>query len=93
VQWSDVWAGAALTAALFVAGKYALSVYLSYSSVTSTYGAAGSLILILLWVYYSALILFLGAEFTQVWAERRGHSVPPEPGAVEMPRLGQARPT
>ncbi|HUE70341.1 MAG TPA: YihY/virulence factor BrkB family protein [Pirellulaceae bacterium] len=92
VHWRDVWVGAAVTAALFVLGKFALGVYLSYSNVTSTYGAAGSLILILLWVYYSALILFFGAEFTQVWADRKGHVAPPEPGAVEMPRVGEARP-
>ncbi len=86
VGWQDVWVGAAVTAALFVLGKFGLGVYLSYTNVTSTYGAAGSLILILLWVYYSALILFFGAEFTQVWADRKGHVAPPEPGAVEMGR-------
>ena len=92
ISWRDVWVGAAVTAALFVLGKFGLSVYLSYSNVTSTYGAAGSLILILLWVYYSAMILFFGAEFTQVWAERRGHKVAPEPGAVEMRRVSGASP-
>ena len=70
-----------ITAVMFVAGKFALGLYLAWSDVTSTYGAAGSLALILLWVYYSALILFLGAEFTQVRARRRGRFIAPEPGA------------
>lgn len=84
VDWRDVWVGAAVTALLFVLGKYGLSLYLAYSSVTSTYGVAGSLAVILLWIYYSSMILFFGAEFTQVWAGRRGRMVRPEPGAVEI---------
>ena len=71
VRWRDVWSGAAVTAALFVVGKAAIGLYLGNSGVTSLYGAAGSLVVILLWVYYSAQILFLGAEFTQVLAKRR----------------------
>lgn len=75
LEWSDVGVGAAVTATLFVAGRYAISLYLAHSGTTSVYGAAGSFILILLWVYYSAQIFFLGAEFTQVYARWRGKLV------------------
>jgi membrane protein len=71
IQWRDVWVGAALTAGLFVVGKFAIGFYLGVSDVGSAYGAAGSVIVILVWIYYSALILFFGAEFTQVWAAHR----------------------
>lgn len=77
IQWRDVWIGAALTAVLFTVGKFLIGLYLGRSSVSSTYGAAGSIITILLWVYYSSLILFLGAEFTQVYACERGSGVAP----------------
>ncbi len=60
-----------MTALLFKIGKFALGLYLGYASVGSTYGAAGSLLVILVWIYYSAQILFFGAEFTQVWAANR----------------------
>ncbi len=70
VQWRDVWIGAALTALLFVVGKYLLGLYLGQKSVTSAYGAAGSLVLILMWVYYASQILLFGAQFTQVYATR-----------------------
>jgi membrane protein len=82
VRWSDVWAGAIFTSLLFVLGKIGLGVYLAWSNPTSAFGAAGSLALILLWIYYSAMILFLGAEFTQVLARRRGRHVAPERGAT-----------
>ncbi len=72
VAWGDVRAGAAATAVLFTVGKELLGLYLGRGSISSAYGAAGSLIAILAWVYYSAQILFLGAEFTQVYARRRG---------------------
>jgi len=72
VAWRDVWAGAAGTALLFAVGKEGIGLYLGQTSATSVYGAAGSLVVVLLWVYYSSQILFLGAEFTQVWARRRG---------------------
>jgi membrane protein len=77
VAWRDVWIGAVLTAILFTIGKYALGVYLGKSNVASGYGAAGSLVLILLWVYYSAQILLYGAEFTQVYANRLGERIVP----------------
>jgi membrane protein len=70
--WRDVWLGAFVTAVLFAVGKVLLGLYLGRASVTSTYGAAGSLIVLLLWVYYSSQILFFGAELTQVYAKRYG---------------------
>lgn len=81
VAWRDVWIGAALTSALFTIGKFALGVYLGKSNVASAYGATGSLVLVLLWVYYSAQILLYGAEFTQVYANRVGERIVPTPDA------------
>ena len=72
IAWSDVWIGATATSLLFTIGKYLIGLYLGKSSTASAYGAAGSLVTVLLWVYYSAQILFLGAEFTQVYAGRYG---------------------
>lgn len=77
IEWKTVWTGALVTAALFVIGKFALGIYFGNSNPGSAYGAAGSLILILLWVSYSCLILFFGAEFTQVYANRYGHAIAP----------------
>jgi membrane protein len=77
IAWSDVWIGAAVTAALFVIGKFLIGLYLGTSTVASTYGAAGSLVILLLWIYYSAQILFLGAEFTQVYANKYGTGIKP----------------
>lgn len=76
VRWKDVWPGAFLTAILFVAGKFALGLYLGKSGVASAYGAAGSVIVILLWVYYAAQILFFGAEFTRVYAKSHKEPAP-----------------
>lgn len=78
IAWQDVWVGAAITALLFVAGKFGIGIYLGTSDVGSAYGAAGSLIVILVWIYYSALILFYGAELTQAWA---AHPNPPSVSA------------
>lgn len=72
IQWRDVWTGALLTALLFGLGQFLLQLYLAYLGSTSTYGAAGSLIVIMVWVYYSAQILLFGAEFTRVYANHRG---------------------
>lgn len=72
VAWGDVWLGAAVTAALFTLGKHLIGLYLVHASVSSTYGAAGSVAVLLLWTYYSAQILFFGAEFTKVYAFRPG---------------------
>jgi membrane protein len=77
IPWGVVWTGACVTGVLFVIGKWAIGLYLGYSSVGSSYGAAGSLIVLLLWVYYSSLILFFGAELTQVYAtETKAHVQP-----------------
>lgn len=84
VKWNDVWIGAIVTAALFTVGKWAIGFYLGRSAPASTYGAAGSLIIILLWIYYSAQILFLGAEFTQVYARRFGQRIRPSEGAIPI---------
>jgi membrane protein len=84
VSWNVVWVGAAVTALLFTLGKSGIGLYLGRSSFTSVYGAAGSVVLILAWVYYSSLILFLGAEFTRVYAEHYGHGIVPKPHAVPM---------
>jgi membrane protein len=84
VQWRDVWIGAALTALLFAIGKWALGLYLGSGSAASAYGAASSLITLLLWVYYSAQILLFGAEFTQVYATRAGRGITPDEHAVRV---------
>src|SRR5690606_22064293 len=77
IRWKTVWVGSVLTAFLFVLGKLLLSLYFAQMEPGSAYGAAGSIILILLWVSYSCLILFFGAEFTQVFAKRYGHGIRP----------------
>lgn len=91
VQWGDVWIGAAATALLFTIGKAALGWYLGRSSTTSTYGAAGSFVALLLWVYYSAQILFLGAEFTQVYAKAYGSKIEPAENAVPLTEEARAQ--
>ena len=82
IKWKDVWGGAFLTAILFVIAKFALGLYFGASDLGSTYGAAGSIILIMLWVSYAGLILLFGAEFTQVHIARMGKKVKPTPVAV-----------
>ena len=84
IRWRDVWIGAGATAGLFTLGKVLIGMYLARPSVTSVYGAAGSLAILLVWVYYSAQVLFLGAEFTQVYARRHGRPIEPEPDAVRL---------
>ncbi len=84
IRWSDVWVGAFVTALLFSLGKLGIGLYLGKSSMTSVYGAAGSLVLILAWVYYSSLILFLGAEFTRVYANHYGSRITPSANAVPL---------
>jgi membrane protein len=75
VAWRDVWIGAAITALLFTIGTLLIGLYLGKSTVASTFGAAASLAILLVWIYYSAQILFLGAEFTQVYATRYGSRI------------------
>lgn len=96
IRWRDVWVGALLTTVLFLAGKYLLGVYLAHSNPGQAFGAASSLALMFLWIYYSSNILFFGAEFTEKWAERHG-GIRPEHGAVRVERverpLGTAAPS
>jgi membrane protein len=84
IAWNDVWIGAALTTVLFIAGKWALGLYLGSGSAGSAYGAVGSLITTLVWVYYSAQIMLFGAEFTQVYANEFGSHIEPEAHAVRV---------
>ncbi|MBC7890511.1 MAG: YihY/virulence factor BrkB family protein [Ferruginibacter sp.] len=82
IKWKDVIAGALATAILFMLGKFGISFYISKSDVGSTYGAAGSLVILLLWVYYSSLILYFGAEFTKAYAIKYGSNIYPNHYAV-----------
>ncbi len=82
IAWRDVWRGAFLTAVLFEIGKFLISFYMGQSDPTSAFGAAGALALLLVWVYYSSIILFFGAEFTQAWAARSGREIEPDSGAI-----------
>lgn len=82
IRWKDVWVGAIATAILFLIGKEAIVFYLGTNSLATTYGAAGSLVVLLLWVYYSATILYFGAEFTKEWAIQRGKPIYPNAYAV-----------
>ena len=89
VAWRDVWLGAFVTAVLFVIGKFGIGLYLSMSDVGSAYGAAGSLIIVLAWIYYSALILFFGAELTQAWATQQGRFLRSETRPPTKRHLGR----
>lgn len=91
LRWSDVWMGGLFIAVLFVVGKFLIGLYLAHGGKASAYGAAGSLALILLWTYYSALILLLGVEFTQVWVRSQGREVIPKEGAVRLVRQSVPR--
>lgn len=82
IKWRDVWAGSVTTAILFMLGKFAISLYISKSNVGSTYGTAGSLVILLLWIYYSSFILYFGAEFTKAWAVKYGGKIYPSQYAV-----------
>ena len=88
IAWRDVWIGAVVTALLFTAGKFLIGLYLGKSGVTSAFGAAGSMVVLLIWVYYSAQIFLLGAEFTRVYARHSGSrvSAPQEQPASSMPQ-------
>jgi membrane protein len=91
IKWRDVWIGAVVTAFLFTIGKFLISLYISKSAPDSTYGAAGSLVLILIWIYYSAQILFFGAEFTQVYANQYGSHVVASKNAVPITEEARAQ--
>jgi membrane protein len=84
IKWKDVWVGSLVTTALFTAGKYLIGFYLGNSSVNSAYGAAGSLVIILIWVYYSTVIFLFGAELTSVYAEKTGSEITPYHHAVKV---------
>jgi len=100
VAWRDVWVGAVATAVLFMIGKYLIGLYIGKASVGSAFGAAGSLAVLLVWIYYSAQIVLLGAEFTRVYANRFGekvrpsrHAIPAQTAAVQKrPPAPDARP-
>ncbi len=83
IEWRDVWTGALVTAVGFVIGQALIALYLGKAGVESAYGAAGSLLVLLLWVYYSSMILLFGAEFTRVYAEKHGSRIGVEPHDVD----------
>ena len=91
IAWRHVWIGAAVTAVLFEIGKFGLSYYLGRESTASSFGAAGSVVVVLLWVYYASCILFFGAEFTQVYAKATDRWVPPSPNAVPVTEEARAQ--
>jgi membrane protein len=90
IAWRDVWVGAAVTSLFFTVGKLLIGLYLGKSAVASAYGAAGSLVVIVVWVYYSSQILLFGAEFTKVWTKRRGSGFVPEKTAVAVTQEARA---
>lgn len=86
VNWSDVWVGGAATAVLFVAGKFAIGLYLGHTKPGNSFGAASAFAVILVWIYYAGMIVLFGAEFTEEWATAHGHQVRPKKGAVHVER-------
>lgn len=91
ISWRDVWFGALVTAVLFKLGQIAMAFYFAWGSTTSAYGAFGSIVAVLLWAYYSSAIMFLGAEFTQVWARAHGRRIEPEDHAVRVTEEERAK--
>jgi membrane protein len=94
VKWRHVWVGAMVTALLFMIGKSGIGLYLGSSKIGTTYGAAGSLVILLIWVYYSSAILYFGAEFTRQYVQKKGERIYPNDYAVwveqvEMETKGQ----
>ena len=85
IEWRDTWLGALITAALFIVGKQVIGLYLGQATVASSFGAAASVVIFMIWVYYAALILLFGAEITQAVAERRGAIVVPTENAKAAP--------
>jgi hypothetical protein len=95
IAWRDVWIGAVVTALLFTVGKFLIGLYLGKSGVTSSFGAAGSLVVLLIWVYYSAQVFLLGAEFTWVYAHQRGSRTSAsrtDPAGPELPPTAEQTP-
>jgi membrane protein len=84
LAWGDVWLGAIVTALMFAVGRYGIATFLAHTATASIYGAAASLVIVLFWIYYSALILLLGAAFTRALLEARGRPLVPGPGAVRV---------
>jgi membrane protein len=93
ISWKDVWVGSAVTAILFLAGKQILGLYLAQKGVASSYGAAGALVLVLIWVYYTAQIFLLGAAFTRVYALHHGSRGEPTENAVSLTSPSPCFPT
>ena len=95
IAWRDVWVGAVVTAVLFVIGKFLIGLYIGQSDPGNAFGAAGSLAVLLVWIYYASVIVLLGAEFTQAWVKQRGRKIEPEEGAVRVverkERVGESR--
>ena len=89
MAWRDVWVGAFVTSLLFQIGKFVIGLYVGKASVGSPFGAAGSLAVLLVWIYYSSQIILLGAEFTRVSALRRGARLEPSPHAIPAPATGE----
>ena len=87
IKWRDVWVGAGVTAVLFTLGKFLLGLYLGSAGVSSAYGAAGSIVALVIWVYYSSQVLLVGAEFTEVYARRYGSRITPDDKAVPLERV------
>ena len=90
IRWSDVWAGALVTAILFTLGKLAIGMYIGKAAIGSAYGAAGSIVILITWIYYSAQILYFGAEFTQVYAKRHGSHLVPQSNAERLTPVDRA---
>ena len=91
IGWKDVRLGAIFTALLFMLGRYLIGLYIETTSTSSTYGAAGSLIVILVWIYYTAAILYFGAEFTQAYANHFGIKIEPADYAVYVEQTERER--
>ena len=90
MPWRYVRVGAVITALLFTLGKYLIGLYIGNSSYSSTYGAAASMIVLFVWIYYSGLILFFGAEFTQVYRSKFGETeVLPDGDAIKIPKVSE----
>ncbi|RYY71563.1 MAG: YihY/virulence factor BrkB family protein [Chitinophagaceae bacterium] len=87
IRWKDVFVGALITSGLFLIGKFAISVYISQTKIGTTYGAAGSLAILLVWIYYSSIILYIGAEFTRAYAIKFGREIRPSHYAVTLKEI------